>query len=254
MSEISLILADGSFGYLRDMETEMLKGGLDVIAQTDDGEELFSLIEQHRPKSVVMDIILKNLDGIEVLTRLRERRVFAEGEYPVIIINSSLDTQAVVDKAIELGAMYYFRKPTLHAELARRIKMLCNESHELPMEYNLDANPAKREQEIAMLLKKVGVPAHLIGYKYLLSAIMKVCEDLGAIDEITNNIYPSVAAIYDTTAVRVERSIRYAIEAAFDKGYGEEVEKIFGYTVDSLKGKPTNSEFIAMVADNIMMR
>lgn len=251
--EISVIIADNNHDYVEGLRAEMAKKDIDVLADTDDGTLLLEQISEYRPDCLVMEIILKNLDGIEVLTRMNECGMFAQKDAPLVIINSSLDNQAVVDKVISLGAKYYFRKPTPYGEIAKRIKMLSESGQSYQKEYKPDIEPAKREQAISMQLKRVGVPVHLIGYKYLMSAVVKVCGDLGAIDEVTHTIYPAIAGEYNTTSIRVERSIRYAIESAFEAGNLREIEQVFGYTINSLKGKPTNSEFIAMVADNVMM-
>ena len=171
---------------------------------------------------------------------------------PRVLVHSVLDTEYVVRQLLDLGADYFMRKPTNTDTIIKRIGMLANYSVEKRGE-EYTSEPLDFSYQISFLLKRLGIPSHLMGYKYLNDAIQMVCKDISLLNSITLKVYPAVAEKFHASAQQVERSIRYAIEAAFSTGNLEVIDQVFGYTVNSKKGKPTNSEFIAMVTDHILL-
>ena len=250
MKKIDIVLADGNSSYLDHLTEELSNiSGYHVVGRTADGQELLNLIQGLHPSIVVMDVILLHLDGIEVM-----RKIKAEmgGNKPRVLVHSVLDTEHVVRQLLDLGVDYFMRKPTNTDTVIRRIEMLASYSAEKQGE-EYAAEPHDFSYQVAFLLKRLGIPGHLIGYKYLNEAVRMVCEDMSLLSSVTLKVYPRVARKYNATASQVERSIRYAIEAAFSTGNLEIIDQVFGYTVNSKKGKPTNSEFIAMVTDHILL-
>jgi len=207
---------------------------------------------------------MPHLDGLGVLEKIRQEDI----EQPICIMLSAVGQDKVTQKAIALGAQYYVVKPFEINVLIKRIKDLkfyqpssTGQSfymRETKANYiNIEPNSKKDEQNLEALvtniIHEVGVPAHIKGYQYLREAIMMVINDIDIINQITKQLYPDIATKFKTTPSRVERAIRHAIEVAWGRGEQQTVESIFGYTVSASKGKPTNSEFIAMIADKLRL-
>ncbi|MCF8009718.1 MAG: sporulation transcription factor Spo0A [Clostridiales bacterium] len=210
------------------------------------GNEALKLIEEHNPEIVVLDIIMPHLDGIGVLEKL------AGGDYnprPKVIMLTAFGQESVTQRAVELGADYYILKPFDFSVLATRIRQLTEgvkANH-----YIADDKPKNMDVAVTNIIHEMGVPAHIKGYHYLRDAIMMVIEEVNLLGAVTKELYPLIAQKYHTTPSRVERAIRHAIELAWDRGNVDLMTKFFGYTINLDRGKPTNSEFIAMVADKL---
>ena len=214
-----------------------------VVGSTGDGTEALDLLERQKPDLAVVNMVLPGADGFEILQRSGER-----GYKTRIIATSVFCNEQMVAEAIGKGAAHFMLKPFKVEALLERMEVLLGES-------------AAPEQDHAVILKnrvtevihEIGVPAHIKGYQYLREAIMIAVGDMEVINAITKVLYPAVAKRFGTTPSRVERAIRHAIEVAWDRGDLETLQKYFGYTVSNSKGKPTNSEFVAMIADRLVL-
>ncbi len=218
-----------------------------VIAETADGQELVRLARQLLPDAVVMDMVLDGIDGLEVV-----RALHALDHPPKILVLSSYVRSGIVGKAAEYGADYLMSKPCRTETLFERLRALLETGVEGDDEEE-GAGSHDLEREVTAIIHEIGVPAHIKGYQYLREAIIYTVNDMDAINAVTKVLYPAVAHKFSTTASRVERAIRHAIEVAWDRGDLETLQKYFGYTVSNAKGKPTNSEFIAMISDRIFL-
>ena len=192
---------------------------------------------------IFMDVEMPGLDGFGVLKQLREQ----EGKVPKVILISAFCSDSVVSEAVDLGASYFLTKPVEENALLDRMRALF--SRGAPVE----EHPAELKNLVTSVIHEIGVPAHIKGYQYLREAIMIAVDDMDVINAVTKVLYPEVAKRFSTTPSRVERAIRHAIEVAWDRGDLETLQKYFGYTVSNAKGKPTNSEFIAMIADRLVL-
>ena len=218
-----------------------------VVGETGDGSELMRIVQNHRPDAVVMDMVLTGgMDGMDVLdalSRLPER--------PRVLILSSYIKGNVVDAAAAKGADFFVTKPCRLTAVGERLRqVLTDGSGDSQSE---EERTASLESQVTAIIHEVGVPAHIKGYQYLRESIIIAVNDMDVINAVTKVLYPEVAKRFNTTPSRVERAIRHAIEVAWDRGDLETLQKYFGYTVSNAKGKPTNSEFIAMIADRIRL-
>lgn len=253
-SEFSATLA----GYIESEED------LELVGVARDGVEACDLIKNMEPDIVLLDVIMPRLDGLGVLEKIFESNM---SKLPMCIMLSAVGQDKITQKAINLGAQYYIIKPFEIDVLIKRIKELKFYQQDIPKNYsNREIKPAyielapseKKNGEnlealVTNVIHEIGVPAHIKGYQYLREAIMMVVSDIDIINQITKQLYPEIAHKYHTTPSRVERAIRHAIEVAWGRGEQTVVESIFGYTVSATKGKPTNSEFIAMIADKLRL-
>ncbi len=237
---------------------------MEVVAKVKDGEEAIEAISNLSPDIILLDVIMPHLDGIGVLERIN---IIKMDKRPICIMLSAVGQDKITQRAIELGAQYYVVKPFDIELLLKRIRELKNYrptpnnnfiSREVKPQYIEMTETARREKSnlealVTNIIHEVGVPAHIKGYQYLREAIMMVVNDIDVINQITKSLYPDIASKFSTTPSRVERAIRHAIEVAWGRGQQDVVENIFGYTISAAKGKPTNSEFIAMIADKLRL-
>lgn len=218
---------------------------LRVVGRTGDGPELLRMVEETEADAVVMDVVLTGMDGLEVLEKLEKMP-----NPPQVIVLSSYSHGSIAQAAAERGAAYYIAKPGRVSVICERLRQITARAEPKPA---ID-NQVSLETSITAIIHDVGVPAHIKGYQYLREAIMLAIRDMDVINAVTKVLYPEVAKRFNTTASRVERAIRHAIEVAWDRGDLETLQKYFGYTVSNAKGKPTNSEFIAMIADRLQLQ
>ena len=257
--EFSMTLAT----YLKNQEDMM------VVGRAKDGNEALDMIPNLMPDVVLLDVIMPHLDGIGVLEKLNMIKM---NKKPICIMLSAVGQDKITRRAVELGAEYYVVKPFDIELLISRIRELKNyrpsqggnnnfisrEAQTVKPQYiEISKNKEKTEENLEALvtnvIHEVGVPAHIKGYQYLREAIIMVVNDIDVINQITKSLYPKIADKFTTTPSRVERAIRHAIEVAWGRGQQDVVENIFGYTISASKGKPTNSEFIAMIADKLRL-
>jgi two-component system response regulator (stage 0 sporulation protein A) len=240
-----ILVADASEdfrrGLLSGLENEP---DLRAVGQTGDGCELLELAKTLEPDAIVMDLVLTGADGLDVLKGLSQlpRR-------PKVLLVSGYTQGNIVSEAAARGADYYLTKPCRCSTVCERVRALLSDS---AGEMEEDQKTAL-ETRITAIIHEVGVPAHIKGYQYLREAIRLTVEDMEMINAVTKLLYPEVAKTFKTTASRVERAIRHAIEVAWDRGDLDTLQKYFGFTVSNAKGKPTNSEFIAMISDRIQL-
>ncbi len=268
--KVTILLADDNADFSSTLTRYIEKEtDMEVIGVAQDGKQAVDMILNTQPDIVLLDIIMPQLDGLGVLEKVMNSNM---AKKPLCIIISAVGQDKVTQRALELGAEYYVIKPFDIQLLMQRIKDLrcyrpsqfknsgnvSNFSREIKAPY-IDIAPERKNSEenlealVTNVIHEVGVPAHIKGYQYLREAIMMVVNDIDIINQITKQLYPEIANKYQTTPSRVERAIRHAIEVAWGRGQTEVVESIFGYTVSASKGKPTNSEFIAMIADKLRL-
>jgi len=215
-----------------------------VVGETADGQELVKMAKQLKPDAIVMELVLGGIDGLEAIQMIKEME-----RPPKIIVLSSYVKGDLAGAACEYGADYLMTKPCRTETLFERMRTLLATGVIETEEGAAD----DLEREVTAIIHEIGVPAHIKGYQYLREAIIFTVNDMDAINAVTKVLYPAVARKFGTTASRVERAIRHAIEVAWDRGDLETLQKYFGYTVSNAKGKPTNSEFIAMISDRLVL-
>lgn len=233
---------------------------LQVIGKAGNGEELLEVIRSKKPDVVLMDIIMPKLDGLGVMEKVNSEKSMKR---PAFIVVSAVSQEKTTEDAFALGADYYILKPFDNAAIINRIKRIRARVRpvnygikQLKPEYGmrLEADKINQlESDVTEIIHEVGIPAHIKGYQYLRDAIIMAVRDMDMMNSITKVLYPTIAKHHQTTASRVERAIRHAIEVAWSRGELETIDDIFGYTVNNGKGKPTNSEFIALIADKIRL-
>lgn len=262
--KIKILIADDNTDFVSTVVTYLsAQEDVEIVGTAKDGIEAYNKIIETKPTVVLLDVIMPHLDGLGVLEKL----VMTNTKLPICIMLSAVGQDNVTAKAINLGAEYYILKPFKMDVLIKRIRELVNRTEtkvQNVINYSdnkssyIDINNQATKEEIleikvTNIIHEVGVPAHIKGYQYLRDGIIMVVNNIEVINQITKQLYPDLAKKYKTTPSRVERAIRHAIEVAWNRGQIETVESIFGYTVNSNKGKPTNSEFIAMIADKLRL-
>ncbi len=222
--------------------------GCDVTLIAKDGKAVLSKVASTNIDVVVMDAFMANLDALGVVNSLKENET-----KPLLMIMSGSDNQRFEQEILSAGADYYFLKPFDINILAQRITQFTGWSKDKKDVSALDA-ANELQVTVSEIMHQIGVPAHIKGYQYLREAIVLSINDREMMSSVTKVLYPTVAKIHSTTASRVERAIRHAIEVAWDRGDVEVLSSYFGYTIQSERGKPTNSEFIAMISDKLRLR
>ena len=249
--KVRILLADDN----REI-CEMVQGYLDkqndmeVIKCVFDGVAAVAAIEKLAPNVAIIDGVMPKLDGLGVLEKIADMP-----DKPIIIVLSEVVQEKITKRAIDLGADYYMVKPFDMEVLTQRIRQLTEQGRETiglgeTRGLNLQINI---EQKVTNILHEIGVPAHIRGYHYMREAIMMAVNDMDVLNYITKELYPSIAKKMNTTSSRVERAIRHAIEVAWSRGKIDAIDNLFGYTINNHKGKPTNSEFIALIADRLRL-
>ena len=240
-----VVLADSSEEFrvlIRQMMEE--SGDFEVVGDTGDGQEAWRLVVEQHPALLVTDLVLPGLDGFALLRRCADL-----GEIcPRVIVVSAFCGRQTVAEAAELGVWAFLPKPVNGPSLLEHMRraMRTEDAGEESVSPALEA-------QVTAIIHEIGVPAHIKGYQYLREAILIAVADMDVINAVTKVLYPEVARRFDTTASRVERAIRHAIEVAWDRGDVEVLNDFFGYTISNTKGKPTNGEFISMIADKIRL-
>lgn len=248
MGFIKVLVADDNREFA-DLLKEFIseQRDMEVVGIAYNGNEVLEMIESYNPDVVILDIIMPVLDGIGVLEKIQTMSLDAE---PKIIMLTAFGQETITKRAVELGASYYILKPFDMDILINRIRQVVrvpggtSKAPVMTRGKNVDAS-------ITNIIHEIGVPAHIKGYHYLREAINMVYKDVEILGSITKVLYPKIADKYNTTPSRVERAIRHAIEVAWGRGNVDAIRSVFGYTVSVGKAKPTNSEFIAMVADKL---
>ena len=217
---------------------------LECVGTFSDGASALTNVLKLEPDLVVLDLLLPNIDGFEVISNIKSKLQNCK-----FVVTSNLNSAVYVTKAMEMGADYFMIKPVDTLNLVKRAKELMISSNA-----SKSNNSKKLEEKITNIFLTVGIPAHIKGYQFLREAIKMAVNDPMVVNNITKKLYPGIAEVYSTTASKVERAIRHAIEVAWNRGKLDTLEALFSYTISTGKGKPTNSEFIALVADTIRLQ
>jgi two-component system response regulator (stage 0 sporulation protein A) len=259
--KIKIIIADDNREF-SSILSEYLESQSDfqVVGVAKDGLEAVKHISTNESDVLILDIIMPKLDGIGVLEEVNN---MTDRAIPKTIVLSAVGQDKITQRAIDLGAEYYVVKPFDFDVLGSRIRQLFPaESYvgdrrinmQKKIENNTLVNSNNMEVEITNIMHEIGIPAHIKGYKFLREAILMVINDVDLLSAVTKELYPSIAVKYKTTASRVERAIRHSIEVASSRGKVDAMHNLFGYTINNGKGKPTNSEFIAMISDKLRLQ
>lgn len=256
MSKITVMIADDN-----DALVEELKGlingesDMEVIGAVGDGLEAFQMLEERKPHVVLLDMIMPSLDGLALLERVSQD-VKKETSF---IVLSAMGQESIAEEAFLLGAKYFLLKPFDKDSLLKKIRQAGKSRVLLKKEGSRIGREGRQEESFSLemvvtdIIHEIGVPAHIKGYQYLRDSIMMAVHDMDILNSITKQLYPAIALRNHTTASRVERAIRHAIEVAWNRGKMDTIDALFGYTIHAGKGKPTNSEFIALIADKIRL-
>lgn len=259
MTNIKVAIIDGNERMI-EVTTNILErnAGIRMVGNAKDGKEGLDLIKKEKPDVVLIDFMLSKLDGLSVIERIKADKQYKDIGF---IVLSSICKDGVMEKAFSVGADYYILKPFDYDAIVARIKQVYLSNHEHVLECmhgKIFENQQKNselslESDVTNIIHEIGVPAHIKGYQYLRDAIMMSVNDSEMLNSITKQLYPTIAKQHKTTPSRVERAIRHAIEVAWNRGKIETINDMFGYTVNNGKGKPTNSEFVALIADRIRL-
>lgn len=251
MNNTKILIADENQSSRAVLREELKGQGYANIYEASNGEEALNMITSVAPEIVLIDILLSKLDGIGVIRQVRKN---LGEDAPIFIVMSMVGNHNMLIEANNAGAAMCMIKPINTESLAHHIETLLPTSYSFSSVQSDDLGASDLETQVTKIIHQIGVPAHIKGYQYLRTAIILTVNDGDIINSVTKILYPTVAKKYQTTTSRVERAIRHAIEVAWDRGDVDVLNSYFGYTIQGNRGKPTNSEFIAMIADNLRLR
>lgn len=258
MGEIAVAIADDNERIL-DLLGEIIGNdkNMNLVGKANNGEDVYSLIKEKQPDVVLLDLIMPKMDGLSVMEQVNNDKEIKK--HPSFIVITAVGQERITEDAFKKGANYYILKPFNNDVIVNRIKdaskihgaetrnvVESTQTLEAGSEVNLEAR-------VTDMIHEIGIPAHIKGYHYLRDAIIMAIDDMDVLNAVTKVLYPTVAKMHQTTSSRVERAIRHAIEVAWSRGKLDTLDELFGYTVSNGKGKPTNSEFIALIADTIRL-
>ena len=259
MEKVNIAIADDNERMIELLDEIISQDEeLEVVGKASNGEDAYKMIKAKRPDVVLLDIIMPKLDGLSVMDKVNHDSEL--DKHPSFIVITAIGQEKITENAFAMGADYYIMKPFDNEMILNRIKQMKKwvkkksaaergsgyGSKSDYLDYNL-------ETDITDMIHEIGVPAHIKGYQYLRDAILMSVKDMDMLNSITKILYPTIAKMHQTTPSRVERAIRHAIEVAWSRGKMDTIDELFGYTVSNGKGKPTNSEFIALIADRIRL-
>lgn len=258
MSKIRVAIADDNRDLVKTMEQYFENhSDIEIVGTASNGKLCLTMLEECKPDILLLDIIMPHLDGLGVLQEMHKDDGFLDTQ---VIMLTAFGQEDVMKQAVTYGASYFMLKPFEFEQLVQKILHCANQKREsikrhsvLQPETTGKVNQRQLDTTITSIIKEIGVPAHIKGYAYLREAIQMVYHDIDLLGSVTKILYPEIAKKFGTTPSRVERAIRHAIEVAWNRGNYESISQMFGYTVHHLKSKPTNSEFIAMIADKIRL-
>ena len=250
---LKILIADENNEFRNKTKAALKQLGFTRFEEAVSGEDALQIINRFHPDVVLLDVWLSRMDCVQVI-RSAEKMSFLPANPPSYIVLSDAPNPNIYEEAIESGADYCMTKPVDYENLASRIRRVYrNKLRNGGVTQTAKNRGADLETQVTKVIHQIGVPAHIKGYQYLRTAILMAISDKEVINAVTKILYPTVAKQYQTTSSRVERAIRHAIEVAWDRGDVDTLNSFFGYTVQTDKGKPTNSEFIAMIADNLRL-
>lgn len=259
MNKLTVAIADDNERMLRLLENLVSTDEeLHVVGTAKDGEEAYKLIKEKEPDVVLLDMVMPKLDGIGVMDKVNNDEAIRKT--PSFLMISAVGQEKITEAAFSHGADYYIMKPFSNDMVINRIKNVRNARNASDMKmvnaYAKVKNPTEKdlEAEVTSIIHELGVPAHIKGYQYLRDGIIMSVQDMEMLNSVTKVLYPTIAKKHRTTPSRVERAIRHAIEVAWNRGKMDTIDEMFGYTISNYKGKPTNSEFIALITDRIRLQ
>ena len=257
MEHLKIAIADDNQKILDLLDRVIgMEKDMNLVGKAKNGEEMCQIIKDKQPDVVLLDLIMPKMDGLTVMDQINQDKSVSKRPYFIVI--TAVGQEKITEDAFNKGANYYIMKPFNNRMLLERIKFVRKMTHgteRRPEELVTGQTPGGEnlENRVTNMLHEIGIPAHIKGYHYLRDAIMMAVEDMDVLNAITKILYPTVAKKYQTTSSRVELAIRHAIEVAWSRGKLDTLDELFGYTVSTGKGKPTNSEFIALIADTIQL-
>ena len=251
-NKIKVLIADDNKEFCAQCSALLRTYGYETVVAPKDGFRVVELVEENQPNIVLLDVFMPRLDAIGVMKTIRESQISVQ---PLFMMMSTFDNPVLERELLNSGASYYFLKPFDTDVLVERIVQISGYKKadilDLPGAGKLQPD---LEMMVTEIIHQIGVPAHIKGYHYLRESILLAVNDADIINSVTKQLYPTVAKKFATTSSRVERAIRHAIEVAWDRGDVDILNSYFGYTIHNGRGKPTNSEFIAMIADKLRLR
>lgn len=257
---IEIVIADGdSTQIAKQIATYASKDEMRVVDMVSTGDEAVESIKLYKPDIVILDICLSGMDGLGVMEHMSE---LPEYQNTIFVVLTSVSSQRLIRCAFEMGATYYILKPYNPVQLVTRLRQMYMKKKELESGLNdkltclTEKSMAHKientiESDVTDIIRDIGIPANIKGYQYIREGIIMAVNDVNMLNYITKLLYPTIAKKYKTTSSSVERAIRHAIEVAWNRGQIDTINDLFGYTVNAGKGKPTNSEFIALIADKL---
>lgn len=263
--KIRVIVADNCDSAVLEVTGMIEKNAdMEVIGTVNNGNDAYSLIMEKQPDVVLIDVVMPGLDGLGVLERVKNDLEI--GSKVSFIITTNIGSQNLVECAFNLGASYYIMKPFYGTSISSRIRQIARKAAKITPISQSRKDMMQREtglsdkyiecnleNDVTNIIREIGIPAHIKGYQYIREGIIMAVNDMNMLNYITKLLYPTIAKKYKTTSSSVERAIRHAIEVAWSRGKIEVIEEMFGYTISAGKGKPTNSEFIALIADKLRL-
>ena len=258
MDQVNVAIADDNERMLELLGNIIsAEKNLTLVGKANNGEEIYQIIKNKEPDVVLLDLIMPKMDGLSVMDMVNKDQNMRKR--PEFIIVTAIGQEKITEDAFRKGAAYYIMKPFRNEVLIDKIQSVRNRKQQLECFTQgadirtQEKEPESLESKVTNMIHEIGIPAHIKGYHYLRDAIIMSVEDMDVLNAITKILYPTVAKKHQTTASRVERAIRHAIEVAWGRGKLDTLDELFGYTVSNGKGKPTNSEFIALIADTIRL-
>ena len=256
---IKIIIADDNHNFCKTLQNYLQdQEGLNIVSVAYNGLEVWKLIQTLEPDLVILDLVMPHLDGLGVLERLKAQTTMKR---PKIIMLTAFGQESLTHQVMSLGVDYFILKPFDLEILRKRIRALTQDMPsstpaQVPSGFSsitTTGNELNLVGEVTSMMHQIGIPAHVKGYQYIREAILMVVEDVSLLGAVTKELYPDIAKKYDTASSRVERGIRHAIELAWERGQKDMLKRIFGYSMNIERQKPTNSEFIAVLSDKLRM-
>ncbi len=262
MEKLSIVIADDNEKMLFLLDTIIsCQKDFEIVGKASNGEEAYQLIKEKQPDAVILDLVMPKLDGLGVMEKVNDDMDIKK--IPSFIVLSAVGKEEITEDAFSLGADYYMMKPFDNDLLINRLKYIKNSLSNkktirkmpaITKQNDEDFIKNNLENDVTNIIHEIGVPAHIKGYQYLRDAIIMSVNDMEMLNSITKILYPTIAKKHATTSSRVERAIRHAIEVAWSRGKMDTIDELFGYTINNGKGKPTNSEFVALITDKIRLQ
>ncbi len=258
MNKVKVLIVDDSMRTAAMIRESLQDDSeVEIVGHAEDGVEAIEMIRETSPDIVFLDLIIPKMDGLLVLEKIH-RGLPGIDKRPDFIVVTAVTQENVMQSAFQYGASYYLLKPFEKETIVAKVQQLKPGNRAMLVNYGEHFQHENRpgynlEMDVTNIIHEIGVPAHIKGYQYLRDAIMMSVDDSGMLNSITKILYPSIAKQHQTTPSRVERAIRHAIEVAWSRGKVDTIDELFGYTVNNGKGKPTNSEFVALIADKIRL-